>query len=184
MSAAPSARPLAIYPSTRSRCLAIPSGPMLDWGSKGSPTRIFWNAERSASTRENHDASASRSRASVPRRPAQREWVLQPPVIPQNSSTSKSSSTIAGDFPPSSSVHRATRSAHRALTRLPAAVDPVKLTLSTSGWRTSNSDTARSAVDDIQDARRKTDGLCSLGQSVKRAWSFRGCLDNDRAPGQ
>ena len=53
---------------------------------------------------------------------------------------------MAGDLPPSSSVQRAMRSPQIEAIRRPAAVDPVKATLSTPGWRTSNSETSRSAV--------------------------------------
>ena len=59
---------------------------------------------------------------------------------------STSSRTTAADFPPNSSVHRATRSAQIAPIRRPAVVDPVKVILSTRGSRTSCSETCRSAV--------------------------------------
>src|SRR5258706_12785554 len=52
----------------------------------------------------------------------------------------------AADLPPSSSVHRAMRSAHKEAMRLPAALEPVKLILSTPGCRTSASDACRWAV--------------------------------------
>jgi hypothetical protein len=41
----------------------------------------------------------------------------------------------AGDFPPSSNVHRASRLAHTSAMCFPAATLPVKLTLSISGLR-------------------------------------------------
>src|SRR6266700_4611722 len=52
----------------------------------------------------------------------------------------------AADLPPSSSVHRATRSPQMDAMRRPAAVDPVKVILLTRGSRTSNSEFSRSAV--------------------------------------
>jgi hypothetical protein len=58
---------------------------------------------------------------------------------------SASSSTTAADFPPSSSVTRLRCSPQMAPTLRPAAVDPVKLTLSTPGWRTRYSPTSRPA---------------------------------------
>ncbi len=59
---------------------------------------------------------------------------------------SMSSRTTAADFPPSSSVQRAMRSPHSDAIFRPAAVEPVKVILSTRGSRTSSSDTSRSAV--------------------------------------
>ena len=59
---------------------------------------------------------------------------------------SMSSRMTAADFPPSSSVHRAIRSPQSEAIRRPAAVEPVKVILSTRGSRTSSSDTSRSAV--------------------------------------
>jgi hypothetical protein len=49
---------------------------------------------------------------------------------------SASSQMIAADLPPSSSVCRLSRSPQMAPIRRPAAVDPVKVTLSTPGWLT------------------------------------------------
>ena len=57
-----------------------------------------------------------------------------------------SSRMTAADFPPSSRVQRAIRSPHNEAMRRPAAVDPVKVILSTRGSRTSSSETSRSAV--------------------------------------
>src|SRR3954462_3874973 len=58
---------------------------------------------------------------------------------------STSSSTIAALLPPSSSDTRFSRSVASEPTRRPAAVDPVNDTLSTPGWVTRDSLTARSA---------------------------------------
>src|SRR3954470_8064378 len=58
---------------------------------------------------------------------------------------STSSSTIAADLPPSSSEMRLSRSVASDPTRRPAAVEPVKETLSTPGWVTRYSLTSRSA---------------------------------------
>ncbi|MCC2654970.1 MAG: hypothetical protein K0Q76_78 [Panacagrimonas sp.] len=54
---------------------------------------------------------------------------------------SASSRMIEGDLPPSSRATRLTVSAAAAATRRPAAVEPVKDTMSTSRWRTSASPT-------------------------------------------
>ena len=59
---------------------------------------------------------------------------------------SMSSRITAADLPPSSRVQRAIRSPQIEAIRRPAAVDPVKVILSTRGSRTSNSETSRSAV--------------------------------------
>ena len=61
-------------------------------------------------------------------------------------SMSMSSRITAADLPPSSRVQRAIRSPQIDAIRRPAAVDPVKVILSTRGSRTSSSDTSRSAV--------------------------------------
>jgi hypothetical protein len=65
--------------------------------------------------------------------------------IPAMDGTSTSSSTIAALLPPSSSDTRLRRSVASAPTLRPAAVDPVNETLSTPGWVTRYSLTARSA---------------------------------------
>ena len=58
---------------------------------------------------------------------------------------SASSRMIAADLPPSSSVQRLSSSPQMAPTLRPAAVEPVKPTLSTPGWRTRYSPTSRPA---------------------------------------
>ena len=57
-----------------------------------------------------------------------------------------SSRMTAADLPPSSRVQRAIRSPQMEAMRRPAAVEPVKVILSTRGSRTSSSETSRSAV--------------------------------------
>ena len=59
---------------------------------------------------------------------------------------SASSRMTAADLPPSSRVQRAMRSPQMEAMRRPAAVEPVKVILSTRGSRTSSSYTSRSAV--------------------------------------
>ena len=61
------------------------------------------------------------------------------------SSRLASSQTMAADLPPSSRVQRLSCSPQMAPILRPAAVEPVKLTLSMSGWRTRCSPTSRSA---------------------------------------
>jgi hypothetical protein len=58
---------------------------------------------------------------------------------------SASSRMIAADLPPSSRVHRLSSSPQMAPTLRPAAVEPVKPTLSTPRWRTRYSPTSRPA---------------------------------------
>ena len=65
---------------------------------------------------------------------------------------STSSSTIAADLPPSSSDTRLSRSVASEPTLRPAAVEPVKETLSTPGWVTRYSLTSRSAGSDGEHA--------------------------------
>ena len=61
------------------------------------------------------------------------------------SSSTTSSSTMAADLPPSSSVPRLSCSPQISPIFLPAAVEPVKLTLSMPGWRTRCSPFSRPA---------------------------------------
>ena len=74
------------------------------------------------------------------------EWA-QPAgsIVGSTRSRSMSSQTMPADLPPSSSVTRAIRSPQSDITRRPAAVEPVKETLSTSRWRTRCSPTSRLA---------------------------------------
>ena len=60
-----------------------------------------------------------------------------PPPTMRGMATDRSASshTIAADLPPSSSDTRVTRSAQRAMIRLPASVEPVNATLSMPGMR-------------------------------------------------
>ena len=51
----------------------------------------------------------------------------------------------------------------------PAAVEPVKVILSTPGWRTSSSDTSRSAVRMLNTPCGQADLLADLGEDVRRA---------------
>ncbi len=62
------------------------------------------------------------------------------------SSRLASSQMMAADLPPSSRVTRLSCSPQMAPILRPAAVDPVKLTLSMSEWRTRCSPTSRSAA--------------------------------------
>ena len=71
---------------------------------------------------------------------------LQPMMPGTAFSTSTSSSMIAADLPPSSSVTRRMSRPQSSAIRLPTGVLPVKVTLSTPGWVTSCSLSAASAT--------------------------------------
>ena len=59
-------------------------------------------------------------------------------------SSAASSNTMLADLPPSSRVSGTPRPASAAWMSLPTAVEPVKATLSMSGWRTSDAPAAPS----------------------------------------
>ena len=71
---------------------------------------------------------------------------LQPMMPGTAASTSTSSSMIAADLPPSSSVTRRMSRPQSSAMRLPTGVLPVKLTLSTPGCVTSRSLSCTSAT--------------------------------------
>lgn len=72
-------------------------------------------------------------------------WKLALPNPATRSSTSPSSQKIAADLPPSSSVQRRISRPHSAPMTRPAAVDLVKLILSTRGWATNDHPASRPA---------------------------------------
>ena len=97
---------------------------------------------------------------------------------------SASSRMTAADLPPSSRVHRAIRSPQMEAIRRPAAVDPVKVILSTRGSRTSSSETSRSAVTTLRTPAGQARRLGRLGHQVALARCFRGGLEDHGAAGQ
>ena len=72
----------------------------------------------------------------------------------------------AADFPPSSRVHRAIRSPQIDAMRRPAAVEPVKVILSTPGIADQQLGDLPVGGDDIEDARREADRFGDLGHHV------------------
>src|SRR5690606_27837003 len=82
--------------------------------------------------------------------PALTDPLLGMTLIPSNVgivvSRSASSNTMAADFPPSSSTVGLICAPHTSPIREPMVVDPVKLTMSTSGWLTRCSDASGPAA--------------------------------------
>ena len=72
----------------------------------------------------------------------------------------------AADLPPSSRVQRAIRSPQMEAMRRPAAVDPVKVILSTRGIAHQQLGHLPVGRHDIEHARREADGLGDLGHDV------------------
>ena len=91
---------------------------------------------------------------------------LQPMMPGTAFSTSTSSSMIAADLPPSSSVARRMSRPHSSAIRLPTGVLPVKLTLSTP--RVGDQALALRGVGDehVDHARRQAGLLDGLGEDV------------------
>jgi hypothetical protein len=101
----------------------------------GSPTGMAATASVSASTTSSYRLRVARMRVW-----ATQAWPLFMVEAAISSgmiaSRSASSQMMAADLPPSSNVHRRSSSPQAAPILRPAAVEPVKLTLSTSGWVT------------------------------------------------
>ncbi len=84
-------------------------------------------------------------------------------------SMSASSRMTAADLPPSSSVTRAIRSPQIDAIRRPAAVDPVKVILSTRGIADEQLGDLAVGADHVEHAGRQADGLGGLGDHVPLA---------------
>ena len=134
-----------MYPRTRSRWCRLTRGPIRVSGSNGSPTGRAAAAEATASTTSSYRLAGARIRV----------WAAQAWELLTNDAyrrplascpRSASSRTTAADFPPSSRLTRRNECPHSAAIRRPAAVDPVKATLSTPGWATSASPVATPPV--------------------------------------
>ena len=97
---------------------------------------------------------------------------------------SASSRMIAADFPPSSSVHRLSRSPQRPPIRLPAAVEPVNEILSTPGWRHQVLADLAAGGNDRQDALGQARLGEDLGQAERVERRLRRRLEDDRAAGR
>ncbi len=97
---------------------------------------------------------------------------------------SMSSRMTAADLPPSSRVQRAIRSPQMAAIFRPAAVEPVKVILSTRGVAHQELGDLPVGRDDVEHARGKADRLGDLGHDVRLAGSFGRRLEDDGAAGQ
>ena len=96
-------------------------------------------------------------------------------------SRSASSKTTAAPFPPSSISCRFMPRPHTSAIRRPTAVEPVKLTMSTSSESTAASPTSGArAADDVHDARWHARRLQRLGHPVDGERVLRGRLHDDR----
>ncbi len=142
---APSSCPSAMYFSTRSCCRCATIGPISVAGSAGSPTGIEDTVSARAST-----TSAYRARLARIRVCATHAWPLFIRAVKRSPSMvvarSASSSTIAADLPPSSRLTRLSCSPQTEAILRPAAVEPVKATLSMPGCATRCSPTSRPAA--------------------------------------
>jgi hypothetical protein len=80
---------------------------------------------------------------------------MQAETLPLTAAAKSASSKITlADLPPNSKATRLMLCAANSPTRLPARVDPVKLTISTSGWPGQNfAHFWAGAVDQVEDAR-------------------------------
>jgi hypothetical protein len=97
---------------------------------------------------------------------------------------SASSRMTTALLPPSSSATRFTVPAPTACTRLPAAVEPVNDTMSTSGCAASASPTTGPRRDEVEHARRQPHLLEHLGQRERRQRRHLAGLEHDGAPGR
>ena len=97
---------------------------------------------------------------------------------------SASSSTMAADLPPSSRLTRFSCSPHTGPIARPAAVEPVKATLSTPGWATRCAPTSRPAATMFTTPGRHAGLLQQLGEQVGVERGLRRRLHHDGAARQ
>ena len=132
--------PVLIKPMTRSRCMALTSGPSLLASFRLGPTLNLAIAAWASALTSSYRAAGTSMRVW-----AEQVWPLfsmQAPTVPLTAASKLALSKITlADLPPSSSAIRLTDWLASSLTRLPARVEPVKLTMSTSGWVASTSPT-------------------------------------------
>ena len=174
---APSSWPSAMYFSTRScwRCATI--GPISVAGSSGSPTCMPRTVSASASTTV---VVVARGEARI-RVCATQAWPVfisavnfRPSMVAARSASSR---TIAADLPPSSSETRLSCSPQTAAILRPAAVEPVKATLSTPGWAHEVLADLAAGGDDVDDAAGHAGLLEQLGHQVGVERGLRRRLD-------
>mmetsp|Transcript_126061 Transcript_126061/g.251686 ORF Transcript_126061/g.251686 Transcript_126061/m.251686 type:complete len:225 (+) Transcript_126061:303-977(+) len=129
---APSSRPCLRYRCTCSHCMPLTTGPMSVPGSLGSPTTML-----SAKSLANCTASLYCFLGTSIRLKALQDWPVLCMSCCINVGTadgrSASSSSSAALFPPSSVFTCFSVCEPTSLIRLPARVEPVKVTISTSG---------------------------------------------------
>jgi hypothetical protein len=96
---------------------------------------------------------------------------------------SASSKTMLVDLPPSSKVTFFTVRAASSATRVPARVEPVKLTMSTSAWLAITSPTTGPrARDQVEDAAGSTGSMDALGNHQGTEWRHLAGHEDDGAP--
>ena len=148
-------------------CWACTSGPWVVAGSRGSPSHAADLVDE-----EGHDVSTWLSCTSS-RLGAWQDWpVLEKPRWMFHRaafSRSPSVSTMFADLPPSSRQTRLTVCAAASPTLIPAPVEPVNETMSTSGWtRQGVAHDAAAADDQVEHARRRARLVHDLGQRHAR----------------
>ena len=108
---------------------------------------------------------------------------LLPTTIGRAASRSASSRMIAADLPPSSSTQCLICSPHTWPIFFPTSVEPVKVTMSTSGCATRCSEASRLGRDDVDHAGREARLRDQIGHREQRERIRVRRLDHDRAPG-
>src|SRR5450631_2667666 len=128
---APSAMPFAMYPSTRSNCTFDTTGPKLVLSEVGSPV-ITDSATRLAMASTSANLAAGTSMRVGALQDCPEFWKTCSTLCLTARSKSASSNRTFGDLPPSSWCTRLTDAAAFLATSVPARVDPVNETISTS----------------------------------------------------
>ena len=108
---------------------------------------------------------------------------LMPATIGRTASRSASSRMIAADLPPSSSTTGLTCSAQVAAIFLPTSVEPVKVTMSTSGWPTRCADPCASVATMFSTPGGKPASRDEVGHREDRQRVGVGRLDHGGAAG-
>src|SRR5690606_14530367 len=121
-----------MYPTTRSRCTSLTIGPSLVAGSDGSPGWYLAAAATASSTAWPCSDSGTSMRVQAVHVGPPLRYALATPSLTALGRSASSRTTLA-DLPPSSSATRLTVCAAAAAAALPARVEPVNDTMSTSG---------------------------------------------------
>ena len=173
-------RPRRCRQSSRMRasCSAELMAPTSVFLSSGSPTRSVAIRRLSRSSSSSAIDSCTSSRE-----PAQQTWPWlkkMPLTMPSTAwSSGASSKTMLAALPPSSRVTFLSVPATVRAIALPTSVEPVKATLSTSGWADERLAGGAGAGDDVDDARRQVGLLADLGEEQRGQRRGLGRLEHD-----